>query len=135
MPVGGGRVRGRCVTGRDRGLDLVGAGLSAPERGFEQCARLVDAVAVPAAAVLLFERYEIAVLVDAAFAARFVEQHERQQPDHFGLVGHQGDERAPEPDRLTRERAAQQVGARTRRVALVEQEVQHCEHGRGALRQ
>ena len=61
------------------------------------------------------------MLVDAALAARVVQQHQREQPDRLGLVGHQRDERAPEPDRLAGERAAQQVGARARRVALVEQ--------------
>jgi hypothetical protein len=35
-----------------------------------------------------------------------VDQHDRQQPVHLGLVGHQLGKRAPEPDRLGREVAA-----------------------------
>ena len=43
---------------------------------------------------------------EARVAARVVQQHQRQQPVHLGLVGHQLGERAAEPDRLGGEVAA-----------------------------
>ena len=54
----------------------------------------------PSAAVLVGEQHELAVGVGARVAARVVEQHEREQADRLGLVGHQLDEQAAEPDRL-----------------------------------
>ena len=52
-----------------------------------------------------------------------MQQHQREQPVHLGLVGHQLGERPPEPDRLGREIAAAAV-------ALVEDQVDDREHGR-----
>src|SRR2546430_12220857 len=49
-------------------------------------------------------------------ASRVVQQHHRQQPVRLGLVGHQLDERASEPQRLGREVASAAV-------ALVEDQV------------
>ena len=64
-----------------------------------------------------------------------LQQHEREQPRHLRLVGHQGGEDAGKVDRLDAQSVAYQIGAGARRVALVEQEVQHTEHRRGALGQ
>jgi hypothetical protein len=50
-----------------------------------------------------------------------VQQHQREQPVHLGLVGHQLGERAAEPDRLGGEVAAAAV-------ALVEDQVDDREH-------
>ena len=63
----GGR-RGRVARG-DRGLDLIRAGLLAPERGVEPVDTVGDPVLVPAGAVLLVERDEVTVLVDAPVRA------------------------------------------------------------------
>ena len=57
--------------------------------------------AVPERAVLVGEQHEVAV-PEARGAARLVEQHERQESVHLGLVGHQLGERAAEPERLGR---------------------------------
>ena len=57
-----------------------------------------------------------------------MQQHQRQQAVHLGLVGHQLGERPPEPERLGRQVAA--AG-----VALVEDQVDDREHGGEAIGQ
>ena len=69
--------------------------------------------AVPARAVLLLERHEVAGVVDAPGAAGVVQEHEREQAERLGLVGHELDERAGEADGF----GAQPAGARGRRRA------------------
>jgi hypothetical protein len=57
-----------------------------------------------------------------------VEQHQRQQPEHLGLVRHQRREQLPEPDGLGRQLAA------NRRVALAEDQIQDRQDDAQALR-
>ena len=66
---------------------------------------------VPARAVLVLERHEVAGVVDARGAAGVVQQHEREQAERLGLVGHQLGERAGEADRLGAQALAHEVGA------------------------
>ena len=63
-------------------------------------------------------------VVHARVAARVVQQHQREQAAHLGLVGHERAEHAGEPDRLVAQLAAhERVGARGE-VALVEDQVE-----------
>jgi hypothetical protein len=72
--------------------------------------------------ILVGEQHQLVARV-AGGAARVVQQHQRQQPLHLRLVWHQPCERLPEADRLGRELA-------TAAVALVEDQVDDCEHRR-----
>ena len=57
-------------------------------------------------------------------------EHQRQQPEHLWLVGHQLGELAPEPDRLVGEIDANRGRRPGRQVRLVEDEVDHAQHPR-----
>ena len=65
----------------------------------------------------------------ARLAPRVLEQHQREQAEHLRLVGHQRGEHPPESDRL-----AGEVGACSR-VAVVEDQVDGCEHGGRGVRE
>ena len=64
---------------------------------------LRDERAVPSGAVLVGEPDQRPVGGGAGRLAGFGEQHQREQADGFGLVGHELDEDPAEPDRLARE--------------------------------
>ena len=64
-----------------------------------------------------------AVLVDAGGPPGVMEEHEREQAARLGLVGHQANDQAAEPDRLGTELAAHEPVAARGVVALVEDQV------------
>jgi hypothetical protein len=64
-----------------------------------------------------------------------LQQHQRQQPGGLRFVRQQLVHDAGEPDRLGGEVLAHERVARRRGVALVEDEVEHGEHGLQPLRQ
>ena len=112
---------------RDRRLDDVRAAALQREGPVERLAPARDLRGVPARPVLVGEQHEL-VAVEPGRAARVVEQHQRQEPVHLGLVRHQLGERRAEPERLGR-----QVDAAA--VALVEDQVDDREHRCQPLRQ
>ena len=57
------------------------------------------------------------------------------EPYHLGLVRHEPEQRAPEPNRFRREVLANQPLARARRVALIENEIDDREDGLETRRQ
>ena len=57
------------------------------------------------------------------------EQHQRQQPGHLRVGGQAGPQHPGQPDGLAGQVGAGQVRAAAGRVALVEQQVQHVQHG------
>ena len=75
------------------------------------------------------EQHDRAVGRGARGAPRFGEQQQREQSEHFGLVGHELREQAREADRLGAEVGADELVAVGRGVALVEHEVDDREHG------
>ena len=85
-------------------------------------------VPVPPCAVLVGEAHERAVGRGAGRPPRLGEQHEREQPEHLGLVRHQIREQAGEADRLGTELVAHEVFACRGEIALVEHEVHHGQH-------
>ena len=136
--VGGGerrRVRPLGVAGRDRRLQLVGAGPPQRLGPLEHPQALVDRAGVPEAAVLVGEQHELALRREARVAARVLQQHQREQPERLGLVRHQHAEELREPDRLAAEVAAHERRARARGVALVEDEVEDAQGGGEPVRQ
>ena len=70
-----------------------------------------------------------------ASTARLFEEHQRQQPDRLGLVGHQVDQQPAETDSLLGQLLADQPFTRASGVALVEDQVDDGENGREAVRQ
>ncbi len=95
----------------DRRLHLVRTGLPTPQRGVEDSRSLGDRVGVPPGAVLVFEQHQVAGTVDACRSARVVQEHQREQAQGFGFVGHQLGERSRQPDGLGAEVGAHEVGA------------------------
>ena len=57
-----------------------------------------------------------------------MQEHQRQQPPNLGLVGHQLAQQPREPDRLAAQLGPHQPLALGRRVALVEDQIQHAEN-------
>jgi hypothetical protein len=68
------------------------------------------------------------VRVDARCATRVVQQHERQEAPHLGVIGHQLAQQQPEADRLCAQLAAHQTIALAGGIALVEDQVDDPQH-------
>ena len=125
-----GRARPR-VAGGDRGLQRV-----RPERAAERLGALerreaaADEQLVPARAVLIEQQDRLARRPDPRAQPRRLDLHQRDQAVHLGLVGHQLGQDAAEPQRVLAQRRPHPVVAGGRRVALVEDEVDHLEHRR-----
>ena len=118
VPAGGvGARRGR-VLGRDPRLHGVRRRQRADRAGQhrlrQQRQRLVDLVAPPAAAVLVGEQHQRAVVVDPRVASRVLEQHQREQRDQRRLARSQREHDPDQPDRLPGQLGPQQVRARCR---------------------
>ena len=112
-----------------------GPGLPHPERALDDVYAVHELLAVPERAVLLLERDELAVRARTGLAARVGHEHEREQAEHLGLIGHQLGEQPAEADRLAAEVGAHELVALGRGVALVEHEVDDVQHGRQPLGQ
>ena len=110
---------------RDRRLDDIRAAALQREGTVERLTPAGDLGGVPARAVLVCEQHELAAL-EPSVAARIVEQHQRVEAVHLGLVRHQLGERVSEPERL---RGQVDPAA----VALVEDQVDDREHRRQPL--
>ena len=108
---------------RDRRLELVGPGPARRERALEHAQAGTDPPLVPARAVLLVEGDVVPARVDARRAAGVVEEHQREQPEHLSVVGHQPAEEEAEADRLAAQLSADQALAPGRRVTLVEDQI------------
>ena len=135
-PVGVGGARGLRVQRRDRGLQRVAAGGAAgaaPPR--PAASALGDLRAIPARAVLLLERHELAAARRRApRAASRAAASARSRPATSARAGSSSRSRRAEPDRLAAQLAAHQRVARGRGVALVEDEVDDAQHARRAAR-
>ena len=79
--------------------------------------------------------HQVPMGVDPAIPPGMVQQHQGQEAHRFGLVGHQGDQGSGEADGLSAQPLAHEIGPGRRRVPLVEEEVEHGEHGPGAIHQ
>ena len=130
-PVGLLRARGFGMHRGNRGLQLIGADPTAPQRCFDQRQSLADLDAIPQRAVLLFEGHQHAGGVDPGPAARIVQQHQCQQAEIFRLGRVDVAQHMSEPDRLGAQLAAGQCIPRRCEVAFVEDQVDDRLH-RGA---
>ncbi len=130
VPVGVGSGRRVAVHRVDGRLDLVRAGLVTPQALPDDGLPLGDEHAVPACPVLVGEQHQRAVRGRPGGPPRLGQQHQREQPEHLRLVRHELGQQPPEPDRLGAQVGPRQRRTRTRRVALVEDQVDDGEHGR-----
>ena len=108
-PIGVLGTAGIAVDRVDRCLDLVGAGLGAPQAFAHQRLPLGDQLAIPAAAVLICEEHKVALQGGPSLPPRFDQQHQGEEPLDLGLVGHQLGEHTSEPDRLRTEIFADEI--------------------------
>jgi hypothetical protein len=76
-----------------------------------------------------------AVVVHAGVAPGVAQQHQREQPACLGLVRHQLEQHAAEADRLVAQLAPDQQVRTRREVALVEDQVERCQHRAQPVRQ
>ena len=88
-----------------------------------------DLRAVPAGAILLVERDRRAVAGDPRSESRRVELHERDERLRLGLARHQARDHARESQGLGRDIRPHPLLARGGQVALVEDQVEHAQHG------
>ena len=102
-PVGRRAGRGVGVDGGDGRLDLERPGLVAAQAGPDEVVALGDEAAIPARAVLVGEADHRPVGSGARGSPGLGEQHEREEADGFGLVGHELGEHAAEADRFARQ--------------------------------
>ena len=108
------------MQGRDCGLENVGAPPAERERAIERRSPLRNLIEVPQRSILIPKEDQRAV-GEPGVPPSIVDQHQRQQAVYLGLVGHQLGERAPKPDRLSRELSAATV-------TRVEDQVHDCQH-------
>ena len=124
----GGRVAPE-VPGRDLGLEPIDAARS------RRCGRARDGAAPPSISaasqrcpVLVLEQDELAACIEPGIPPRVGQQEQCQEAERLGLVGHQHAQELREPDRLGAQLLANRLVAGTRRIPLVEHEVQHAQH-------
>jgi hypothetical protein len=127
-PVGRFRAPRRAVQPRDRGLELVGADGAARQGAGEDRGALGDAALVPAPAVLLVERDQLAALSAAGQPPGVGEQHEREQSGYLPVLRQPRVEPSGEPDGLLGEVHPVQPGSAGSGVPFVEHQVEDVEH-------
>ena len=127
-PVGRRGVRRLGVHGGDRRLNRVRAEPSR-RRAPARPAAMPSAICspVPQRAILIVEQDQLARRRRARRAPRFVQQHQREQPERLGLR-QQLDEQPAEPDRFAGQIVPRHRRAGGRRVALVEHQIDHAQH-------
>src|SRR6185369_4340260 len=77
----------------------------------------------PQRTILLFERDQFTTIVDARFAARVLQQQQREQPEVLWLIRQQLTQHASESNSLRAKIVAHETLARTSRITLVEDEI------------
>jgi hypothetical protein len=130
------RIRGARRLGverRDRSLKLIHPGATQSQRALEHPPPFAGLRPVPPRPVLIREQDELAAL-GTRLAPRVVEDHQREQPTHLRLVGHEDSEQPREPNRLVAQVHPNEPAGR-RRVPFVEDQVEDREHGAEAVRE
>ena len=89
LPVGLGRGRRAVVQRGDGRLELVRAGPTHAQRPLDEGRALGDPLRVPARPILVLEQDEVAGGVDPRLATGVVQEHQGEQAQRLGLVGHQ----------------------------------------------
>ncbi len=118
---------------RDRGLDLVGPRPADLEGAAQKHLPFADPDAIPARSILVVEQDQLTPCPHPGFAASVVEQHQREQPEHLRLRGNQLVDDACQADGLGAQLTSNERVTRGRRIALIEDQVEHMEHPVEAL--
>ena len=115
----------------DRRLDLVRAGASDPERAVRAASR-PSSISARSQRLRSWSSRSTSspVRPGPRLAPGVVQEHQREQAERLGLVGHELGEDARQADRLARELAPNERLARRRAVALVEDQVQDPQDAR-----
>ena len=87
----------------DRRLELVRTRLVAAQAGPDEFVALVDEAAIPARPVLVGEADQRPVGTGPRRSPGLGEQHQGEEPNGFGFVGHQLDQDVAEPDCFARQ--------------------------------
>jgi hypothetical protein len=122
------------MDGRNCRLQRVGSAATGSKCARDECGAFADQLAIPERAILIGEQNDLARRRCTRRAPGFVQQHQRQQADGFGLR-QQGDKQSAKADRLRGEVDARERFARRRRIAFVEHEIDHAQHAVEALGQ
>jgi len=85
--------------------------------------------------ILILEQHQPAVGAQSRLATRVLQEHQGQQAERLGFVGHQHRKQLREADRLVAEVCTDGPGSGARGIPLVEHEVEDGEHGTQAFRQ
>ena len=88
----------------------------------------LDQQPVPPPAILIEQQHRLAVRADARRRPRGLDLHQRDQAVHLGFHRRQPRQHPPQPLRIVAERRPHPVVAGGRRVAFVEDQVDHLEH-------
>ena len=127
-------VRARAWQAAIDGLQRVGAAAAAERLGpVERLQPAADQQQVPARAVLVEQQDRLALRADPRPDPRRLDLHQRDEAVDLGLVRGEPGEDPPEPQRVLAERRPDPVLAGGRRVALVEDQVDHLEDDREPL--
>jgi hypothetical protein len=133
QPVGCLVGRSLVVHGGDGRLDLVRAERSLDQRPGYQGDSLGDGGRIPEGAILLRQRDENAAGAGARRPPGVGEEHEREQTGDLTIVRQEAVDRSGEADSFGRQVVTVEIGPRRRRVALVEDQIEHVQHDVQAL--
>ena len=121
------------MTRRNRGLQCVRATLAAELlAALQRCETTMDEELIPAPAVLIEQQDWFSRRADSRVRARCLDLHQRNEAVHLRLLRHELGQDAAETERIFAELRSHPVVTGSRRVALVEDEVENFEHGRQA---
>jgi hypothetical protein len=122
-------MRSLVVHGGNRRLQLIGPDRPSRQGPAYQRNALSDRIVVPEAAVLVRQRDQLAAGAGARRSPCVCQEHQREQARDLAVVGEQPVDDASEPDRFAGQLGALEVGAGTGRISLVEDQVEHLQHG------
>src|SRR3954471_21373942 len=123
------------MAGRDRGLQEVWSRIATERLGAsERVEPSPDEELIPPGAILIEEQDRLARGARAGAQARGLDLEQRDEAVHLPLCRNELGEDPNQPESVLAERGPYPVIAGRRRVAFVEDEVDHFEHGREARR-
>lgn len=111
------------MTGSDRGLNLVRPRLSSPQSAFDQGRAFGDLGVVPAGAVLILQKNEVAGVIDAAGSASIHEEQQREKAADLRFLRQKIGQCPSEADRLLAQFQPHELVAARRAVTLREHQV------------
>ncbi|MGY3407106.1 hypothetical protein ACVWZV_003219 [Bradyrhizobium sp. GM5.1] len=109
----------------NRGLDLVGPAAAMAYRLVDQREAFRDHRAVPQRTILVVQQDQRAIRGKARGTARMLQQDERRESHDLRLALEQPQQQPRQPDRFLAQRLSDFGGVAARRIALVEDQIDH----------